>query len=283
MKWQSHMNINTNDRPNCPVWRRVLIFCLFLVGSSLLAGYLAITLRFPSLYNVNASFAEYAIPFPFYWGFMHIPFMLIYGIPLLLSNRTKLRYVNYFRLFCVVSFVALLFTIKHKMPFLLFPTIDAITALICSLILLPPNKKNNPRLITLLKLCTTVVLILMGYFAYDIWVHQTPNITKRLYANDTFKLQSIEVKSDFHKELLFTVNLKTELPENQICKAAQQLANEILHDYPFDQTYNQLIKIRFNPKTDEQTDSSYPLGELSLNKDDIATDGHFACYAAYKK
>ncbi len=276
------MNINTNDRPIRPLWLRMLIFCLFLTTSSLLAGYLAIKLQFPSLYNVNASFAEYAIPFPFYWGFMHIPFMLIYGIPLLLSHRTKLRYVNYFRLFCVASFLTLLLTVNLKIPFLLFPTIDAITALICSLILLPPNKEDNPKLITLLKLSAVSILILLGYFAYDNWVHRTPNITKRLYANGIFELQSIEVQNDYHKQLSFLVDLNKVLPEHQICQAAQLMVNEIMHDYPFDQTYNQLIKIRFNPKADKQTDLPYPLGELSLNKEDSKPEGHFACYAAYK-
>jgi hypothetical protein len=275
------MNINTNDNPIRPLWLRVLIFCLFLTTSSLLAAYLAIKLQFPSLYNVTASFAEYAIPFAFYWGFMHIPFMLIYGIPLL-SHRTKLRYVNYFRLFCVASFLTLLFTVNLKIPFLLFPTIDAMTALICSLILLPPNKKDNPRLITLLKLSTASILILLVYFAYDIWVHRTPNVTKRLYANSIFTLQSIEVQNDYHKQLMFLVDLNTALPEHQICQAAQLMASEIMHDYPFDHTYNLLIKIRFNPKANKQTDSSYPLGELSLNKDDSNPDGHFACYAAYQ-
>ncbi len=265
------------------LWFRLFIFCLFIVSSALFAAYLAISLRFPSLYNVSASFAEYAIPLPFYWAFTHIPFMLIYGVPLLLLHKTAGRFVNYFRLFCLGSFFILLFTIEHKIPFLLFPTVDAITAVIFSLILLPPNKIDNPKLTAILKLCTAVIALLLTYFAYSIWMHQAPVVTKRQYANGLFKLQSIEAKNDFHKELLFTVDLNMKLPENQICQAAQQLANEIMHDYPFDRSYNQLIKIRFNPKTHEQTDASYPLGELSLNKDDITPDGHFACYAAYKK
>lgn len=274
---------NNSTQLGRQLWFRVLVFCLFLIGNSLLAGYLAITFKFPSLYNVSASFTEYAIPLPFYWGFMHIPFMLLYGIPLLVIHKANEKFTAYFRLFCISSFLVLLMLFQHKVPFLLFPTVDAITALLYSLILLPPRKETSPKLTALLKLSAVSILMLIGYFVYSLWIHQTPVVSKNQYVNGIFTLQSIEVKNDFHKELLFFVDLKNKLPENQVCEKAQLMANEMIQDYPFDDAYSQLINFRFNPTKHEQTIAPYALGELSLNAHDKTPDGRFACYIAYKE
>ena len=77
-----------------PLWFRILIFVTFLLSVNLLAGYVALKMGYPSLYNVRASFAEYAVPLPFYWGFAHLPSMLIYGIPLLVFPSLQVKYTK---------------------------------------------------------------------------------------------------------------------------------------------------------------------------------------------
>ena len=47
---------------------RALVFILFLICVNLIAGFLAVKLHYPSLYNVHASFSEYAVPLPFHWA-----------------------------------------------------------------------------------------------------------------------------------------------------------------------------------------------------------------------
>lgn len=182
-------------------WFRVLVFVIFLLCVSLLAGYIAIALKYPSLYNVTASFSEYAIPLPFYWGMLHIPSMLIFGIPLVAFSKHQTKYIRYFRIFCVCAFLVLLLALGSKIPFLLFPKIDAVVALILSFVVFPPNRKDNPKLVIALKMFAIVSVLLLGFFAYSLWQHQTPLVTKSQYAGGLFELKSIIIKNDFHKEM----------------------------------------------------------------------------------
>lgn len=129
---------------NC---RRVGVLLLFFVSVSLLAGYVAITLGYPSLYNVKPGFAEYALPRLFCWGMLHIPSMLLYGVPLALLPEMRSKHVAWFRAFCAASFVLLLLELDRKIPFLLFPKIDASLALLFSLVVCPPNGKDSPALV----------------------------------------------------------------------------------------------------------------------------------------
>lgn len=103
------MNINTNDSPIRPLWLRMLIFCLFLTTSSLLAGYVAIELQFPSLYNVNARFAEYAIPFPFLLGVYAYTFHanLWYSFAAFTQNNAMLCQLFSAFLYCVLCNIAI--------------------------------------------------------------------------------------------------------------------------------------------------------------------------------
>lgn len=264
------------------LWFRVLVFVIFLFIVSLLAGYVAIKLRYASLYNVTASFAEYAIPLPFYWGMLHIPSMLIYGVPLLALSVLREKFIKYFRVFCICSFLLLLLELDKKIPFLLFPKIDALIALIFSFALVPPSREENPVLVTALKLFVIFSVAFLGFYTYSYWKHQSPEITSRQYGAGAFELKSIIVKNDFHKEMVFEVDLKKHVTENQICSSAQPMAKAILQDYPFDNSYNKIIKITFNPHHIESKFDPYELGEISLNDAHRQKGGRYACFVSYK-
>lgn len=264
------------------IWFRAFVFLIFLLSVSLLAGYIAIKLRYPSLYNVTASFSEYAIPLPFNWGMLHIPSMIIYGIPLLVLPVLQDKYTQYFRVFCICSFLLLLLELDNKVPFLLFPKVDALAALIFSLVVVPLSSKNNPALVAAFKLLTFLAILILGFFAYSFWKHQIPTITTTQYEGGVFELKSIDIKTDFHKEMVFNIDLKERVAEDQVCTRAQPMANSVLQDYPFDSSYKKVIKVTFNPTFSESQDDPYEMGEISLNDAHKEKDGRFACYVKYR-
>lgn len=102
------------------------------------------------------------------------------------------------------------------------------------------------------------------------------------YVDGLFELKSIAVRNDFHKSMVFEVDLKRDVLENQACDLAQTLAVDILRDYPFDNAYNKIITVTFNPISKKPNFKSYELGEISLDSDHKETDGRFACYLRYK-
>jgi hypothetical protein len=265
-----------------PVRKRLLILFAFLVCVNLLAGYVAITLDYESLYTVKAKFGEYALPLPFCWGFVHIPSMFLYGSLLALLPGAHKKYVGYFRIFCVASFALLLLEMGEKIPFLLFPKIDALTALLFSLIVVPPNRKENPVLVAAIKLSGVAATLLLGYLCYSFWAHLTPRITTTRYQDGAFELRSISIKADFHKRMTFEVDLTTNLAEDQLCVQAQSLAMDLLRDYPFDDSYTKRIDVRFNVPAAQSGLAPYPLGMLELEDRARQEDGSFFCYLKYK-
>ena len=158
--------------PSVSNGRRLGLLLLFLVSVSLLAGSIAITLGYPSLYKVEPDFAEYALPLPFCWGLLHIPSMFLYGIPLALLPEMRSKHVAWFRAFCAASFVLLLLELNRKIPLLLFPKVDAVTALIFSLVVRPPNRKDAPALVMAIKLILVFGLALIGWLAASAWTHR---------------------------------------------------------------------------------------------------------------
>lgn len=256
---------------------RLLIFPIFLLCVNLLAGYVAINLHYASLYNVSASFWEYAIPFPLSWGFAHLPSMFIYGVPLIFLPKLDTIYTKYFRIACICTFLLLLLEFDKKIPFLLFPKVDSLTAFVFSLVVAPPNSKDNPALVGTLKLIAFLSVLALSFFAYSTWKHKTPVISKNHFHSGVFELKSILVKNDFHKSMVFEVDLKEFLPQNQTCVSAQTLASEILLNYPFDNSYNKIITVTYNPVVKQSNFKPYDLGEISLNKE----DGRFPCYLKY--
>lgn len=265
-----------------PLWLRSVVLVLFLVSVNLISGILATKLNYPSLYNVHARFSEYAVPLPFHWALAHIPSMLIFGIPLLFLHSWKEKHIVYFRAACILTFLLLLLEFDRKIPFLLFLKVDTLLAFICSLVVAPPNKKDNPTLSKALKIATLSALIIALLLTHSVWKHRTPSITKNRYMNNTFSLQSIVVNNDFRKEMVFEIDLRIYLEEKQACSLAQILAVEILRDYPFDNGYQKSIELRFTPNPEPLNFRPYALGEISLNEKHKDASGLFACSLQFR-
>ncbi len=266
-------------RFNSSLWFGVLVFIVFIISTCLLAGYVAVEFRYPSLFNVEPSFAEYAIPYIFSWALIHLPSMAIYGSPLLFLPRIHEKYTKYFRIFCICSFLLLLLELDAKIPFLLFPKIDAVVALLLSFFVLPPSKKDNPLTVALLKGLALLSFLIAAFFAYSFWSHQTPVITKTEYGD--FELKSITVNNDFRKEMFYDVDIKARHPEEGLCELGQKLAQDLLKDYPFDRAYAKKIKVSFRPDAGVNLEP-YELGEISLMDKHKERDGRFSCYLRYK-
>lgn len=264
---------------NSSLWFRVLVFIIFIVSVCILAGYVAVKFRYPSLFNAEPSFAEYAIPYLFSWAFIHLPSMAIYGSPLLFLPKIHKKYTRYFRIFCICSFLLLLLEFDEKIPFLLFPKIDALVALILSFFVSPPNQKDNPLTVSILKGLALLSFLIFSFFAYSFWSHQAPLISETEYG--AFELKSITVNNDFRKEMFYEVDMKARFPEEELCELAQKMAHDLLRDYPFDSAYIKKIKVTFS--YDEKGNSgSYDLGEISLRDKHKKRDGSFGCYLQYK-
>lgn len=265
-------------------WSKLLIFSLFLLAVNLLAGFVAVWLNYPSLFNTQVSFSEYAIPLPFTWALAHWPSILIYGIPLLYLTKNKGKFLFYYRLFCAVSFALLLLQITEKIPFVLFPAVDAFTGLTLSLAIVPPNRESNPALFPSICFVGFVIFGAAGYITYDYMRHRTPELSTRLYSNGSFELVSIDIYKNLH-EMRITVELKERLSTEDACSAGQELAANILNDYPFDSSYNKYVEVWLNPSSqdlDENNGSPYPLGEISLNEVHKDSSGLFPCSLRYK-
>ncbi|XOV85087.1 MAG: hypothetical protein ACFHXK_08160 [bacterium] len=263
----------------------VLAFCLFLVCVNVLSGYMAITFNYPSLFNVQASFGEYAYPVPFTWALAHWPSMLIYGVPLLYLKRNRGKLIQYYRLFCAVTFGLLLVVFNAKIPFALFATVDAITGLIFSLILVPPNLKDNPVLFPLTCISAGVGFAVVVFVAYGQWQHRTPALKTTVYAEGIYELSRFDVRKNV-REMRIVMDLKQRLDIQKSCELGRQVATKVLQDYPFDSGYNRLLEVWFSPadrNIPENNGAPYPLGEISLNDADRDADGRYACYMSYKR
>lgn len=268
--------------PSRSLWFRWLVPLAFLVSVNLLAGGLAVWLRYESLWNVQVGFAEYALPLPFCWGLAHLPSQLLGGLLLFFLPTWPKRGVDCFRTACLAVFLLALLEGDRQIPFLLFPKVDAAAALLFSLVAVPPNRRENPRLVAALGLIALAAGLLLGYVAYATWTHRTPEVTVTRYADGAFTLQAIAVHNDHRKSVVFDVALTTALPEDQACLLAQALAEGVLRDYPFDPGYDKVIEVTYSPASPPADFQPYPLGEIRLNDKDRERDGRFACYLKYK-
>ncbi len=264
------------------LWFRIISFLLFLIIVSLLAGYIATAFNYPSLFNATPSFFEYAVPLPFTWAFVHIFSMLVYGIPLLLLAMWPAKYIGYFRLFCGVTFALYLFELDNKIPFVLFFKIDAVMALLFSFFLAPPNRKNNPVLVLILKVASGIIGLVMAYFIYDAIIHRTPAIKNTTYSNGDFLLRSITVNNDFRQNMRFHVDVTRTMNSDDACTSAQQLANGLLNDYPFDKSFEKRIIVSYYPEEGLKEFHSAEIGEISLQDEDKDSSGNFSCYITFR-
>lgn len=266
-------------------WPRRFAFFLYLVCVNMLSGYVALALNYPSLFNVNASFGEYAYPIPFTWALAHWPSMLFYGVPLLYINQASRKLTYYYRLICIIPVALLLFVLDAKIPFLLFPWVDALAGLVFSLLLVPPNSRANPVLFPVTSLAVAGVVGFVAYIAFDYWQHRTPALNTTTYVDGVFELTSIEIHKELH-EMRIVMDLKERLDTDRSCELGQQVAKKVLEDYPFDSDYNKLIDVWFDPGNGDIPENSgrpYRLGQISLNEIDKDPGDSFACYLKYKK
>ncbi|MFK7864357.1 MAG: hypothetical protein AB8B95_09060 [Pseudohongiellaceae bacterium] len=263
---------------------RVMVFFLFLISVNLLSGGAALAFNYPSLFNIDASFSEYAVPLPFTWALAHWPSMLIYGLPLLTLSISSGKWLLGYRWLCLLTLCLLFLQWNERNPFVLFPSVDATVGLLFSLVLAPPNRVSNPVLYPLSVLAALASVTVVGFTALDYYQHRTPVLRKTAYVNGSFKLSDIEIHKALH-EMRLSMELTERLNVERACSTGQQVANEVLRDYPFDKNYNKLIQVRFNPANGgipENDDLPYPLGEISLNSAHIDSDGNFPCYLRYK-
>jgi len=270
-KWSSHIGY------------RILVFLVFLVSGNLLAGYVAVKLDYPSLFNIDPSFWGYAIPLPFSWGLAHLPSMFIFGIPLLFLPVLPDKYTRYFRITCICTFCILLLELDNKIPLLLYPKLDALVALIFSFIIIPPSRQDNPKQVAAFKLTALLSIFVLGYFGYSVWTHRTPQLSNKQYVNGLFELNSINIDKNYRKKMEFKVTLKKDLQEDQACTSGQKLASELLRDYEFDKTYNKIVTVVFNLTSQKENFAAYEIGEISLNNAHKTKNGRFACYLRYRK
>lgn len=267
-----------------PHWLTHLAFYTFLVVVNLLSGLVAVNFDYPSLFNVEPSFGEYAVPLPFTWALGHWPSMLLYGVPLLYLPKKGEKFTQYYRLFCVISFGLLLLEMDERIPFLLFPKVDAVTGLVFSLVLVPPRRAANPYLFFGTCASLISVLCISVFYTYSYWQHRTPNVTISDYAAGAFVLTSIEVDKHLH-ELRINVDLKERIKTDSLCFEGTRVGEKVIRDYPFDPSYNKFIEILFNPSNSELRENNnrpYRLGEISLNDSDRGQDGMLACSLRYK-
>lgn len=258
---------------------KLLLLATFVINVNLLAGYIAVWLRFPTLWGGGKIFIDYALPINMTWAFAHWPSLILVSIALTRLPHWDAKNIKRFRVICLGLFLVLLYGVSEKIPFALFPAVDLITALFLSFIIVPPTYKENPKL-TICVLFLLSIMVLSGiYCLYTQWQHQTPNIKETELMNGLFKLQSINVDNNYKKELLFTVELTQYLPEDEACKLAIEMGKTLYKSYPFDKKYGRTTKIIFNPKETENN-SPYNLGGLEQYKE--AGQINIGCYLKYK-
>jgi len=264
-------------------WLRVLTFVSFILIVNLSAGYIAIKFDYTSLWGGDLAFSEYALPVPLTWASAHWPSMLLFSIPLLLPSIQGKKSIKLYRNLSLAVFALTLLELDAKIPFLLFPRIDGLTAFVFSLIIAPPNRRDNPLLTVIILVLLAAATLITLYYGFSAWQHRTPKISMTRFAEGVFTLSNITVNSDYRHEMLFTVELKEKLPEEQACSRAQIMASELLREYPFDEAYQKTVFVVLSPHGADQTFIPYPLGEVSLNNQDKDAAGMFACYLKYRR
>jgi len=261
-------------------WLRSLVFLMFVISACLLSGYIAVELRYPSLWGTTDVFTEYALPIGLTWGLVHWPSMLILGISLVTLPKWSTQKVRGFRTVCGVIFLLLLLELDNKIPFLLYPKVDLVLALMGSLVLVPPNRNDNPILTPVILIASLLLAVGAGYWGVLHWQHQPPQIIQQELQGGLFRLQGIHVDNDYRKEMMFEVDLKKSLSESETCTYAKGLAETLFHDYPFDNDYRKEIVITLNPSTVVADFKPYELGVVAVEMMEDAAKFH--CYVKYR-
>jgi len=256
---------------------KLLLFLTYFISVNLLAGYCAVRLRYPSLWGGGNVFLEYGTPIGI-WGLSHWPSLLLISIPLLLVPHWNTKQINRFRIICVGLILVLLYGVIEQIPFALFPTVDLFIALLFSLIIAPPNYKENPALTVTMVMLLSISSLSGIYYLYAKWQHRTPVIKESVLMNGLFKLKTIHVDNGYRKEMLFTTELTQYIDTDKVCDTASKMSELLFNTYPFDEKYKKLVDIIFNP---QQNDSlPYTLGQMEQYEED--GELHIGCYLKYK-
>ena len=258
---------------------KLLLFIAYFISVNLVAGYCAVWLRYPSLWGGGNVFLEYGTPIGI-WGLSHWPSLLLISIPLLLVPHWNTKQIRRSRIMCVGLILVLLYGVIEQIPFALFPTVDLFIALFFSLIIAPPNYKENPVLTIAMAILLSISSLTGVYYLYAKWQHRTPIIKESVLMNGLYKLKAIQVDNGYRKEMVFTTELTQYIEPDSVCDSASEMGQLLFNTYPFDVSYNKTVDIIFNPLRNENNLSAYPLGEVAQYEEDGET--HIACYLKYK-
>ncbi|MBL1141221.1 MAG: hypothetical protein HND53_04235 [Proteobacteria bacterium] len=256
-----------------------LLLLSYLISINILAGYIAVWLKFPSLWGNSQIFLDYAMPFGLTWALAHWPSMVLLSIPLLLLPHWNAKSIQRFRLICLCLFFILIYGVIEKIPFALFPAVDLFVALFFSLIIVPPDYKENPKLVISLLIFFSFILFSCSYYIYSKWQHQVPEIIKSNLMSGLFELKEIKVDTNY-KKMIFSIELKQKIPQENVCQSAIKMSSALFNSYQFDKSYKKIAYIIFNSKQTGNREPPYPLGELEQYEEKGILQ--IGCYLKYK-
>lgn len=258
---------------------KILLVVIFIISVNLLSGYIAVWLRFPSLWGTSKIFFEYAFPLNLNWGLAHIPSFLLLSIPLFLLPGWNQGQIQRFRISCVCLFLLLLYGVMEKVPFALYPAVDLFVAFFFSLIIVPPNYKENPKLTIALLVLLSIVILTSLIIGFSKWQHRTPTIKETNLMGGLFILLNIDAGNNYRTELTFTVELTKFIDQKTVCDTASEMGEQLFKRYPFDNDYKKIIKVLFNPH--QKNMQPYTLGEIGQFRENGKLN--IACYLQYRQ
>lgn len=250
---------------------KISLLLVYLVSVNLLAGYVAVWFRFPSLWGNSQIFLDYSMPFGLTWASAHIPSMILVSILLLRIPNWNEKQIQRFRIICLSLFFILIYGVLEKVPFALFPAVDLLVAFFFSLIMVPPSYKENPKLTIGLSIFLSLILISSSYFLYTKWQHRAPEIKETVLMDGLFKLNDIDVHN-VYPEITFKVALTKMIPQSSICDTAIEMTTNLFNTYRFDESYKKIVELYFEPKKTETKKTVYRFGVLEQYKKDDKID-----------
>lgn len=259
---------------------KFLLFLTYIISVNLLAGYCAVWLKFPSLWGSSKIFLEYAMPIGMTWALAHWPTLVLVSIPLLLIPHWNTKQITRFRIICIGLSLILSYGVIEKVPFALFPTIDLLTAFFFSLIIAPPSYKENPVLSLFMIVLLSITALAGAYHLLYKWKHRTPIIKESVLLDGLYELKTIDADNGYRKELLFTVELRQYIAPDKVCDTASEMGALLFNTYPFDEKYNKMIDVVFNPEEKEKNTTPYPLGQVVQYEEN--GELQIGCYLKFK-
>ncbi len=244
---------------------KVALLLAYLISVNLLSGYIAVWLRFPSLWGNSQVFLDYSMPLGMTWASAHIPSMILVSVPLLLIPRWNAKQINRFRMICLSLFLILIYGVLEKIPFALFPAVDLFVAFFFSVFIVPPSYQDNPKFTIGLSVFLALIIISSSYILYSKWQHRTPVIKETSLMNGLFKLNTIDVN---YRELIFKVELTKMISQESVCNTAIEMTSNLFDTYRFDESYKKIVEVIFNPTQTESKDTPYHLGVLEQYEED---------------